>query len=77
MISNLGKLSKVSPPRDYRKVDLPPSQLGVNVVRAKSRRLIGLDGQGSDSRNGQLNFTLFGKTLSTRLGLSGFGIGVK
>lgn len=40
-------------------------------------RLIGLDGQGSDSRNGQLNFTLFGKTLSTRLGLSGFGIGVK
>ncbi len=40
-------------------------------------RLVGLDAAGSDSRNGQLNFTLFGKTLSTRLGLSGFGIGVK
>ena len=40
-------------------------------------RLIGLDAAGSDARDGQLNFTLFGKTLSTRLGLSGFGIGVK
>ena len=40
-------------------------------------RLIGLDGAGSDARNGQLNFTLFGKTLSTRVGLSGVGLGVK
>src|ERR1700737_3070981 len=43
VIGNLGKLSKVSPPKAYRKVDLPPSHLGVNVVTAKSRRLIGLD----------------------------------
>jgi hypothetical protein len=40
-------------------------------------RLIGLDSDGSDSRDGQLNFTLFGKTLSTRLGLSGLGIDLK
>lgn len=40
-------------------------------------RLVGLDTAGSDSRDGQLNFTLFGKTLSTRLGLSGLGVGVK
>jgi isocitrate dehydrogenase len=43
VIGNLGKRSKVSPPKDYREVDLPPSKLGVNVVLAKSRRLIGLD----------------------------------
>jgi isocitrate dehydrogenase len=43
VISNLGKRSKVSPPRDYKKVELPPSQLGVNVVRAKSRRVMGMD----------------------------------
>ncbi len=40
-------------------------------------QLVGLDAAGSDGRNGQLNFTLFGKTLSTRVGLSGIGIGVK
>jgi hypothetical protein len=40
-------------------------------------RLVGLDAQGSDSRDAQLNFTLFGKTLSTRLGLSGLGVDVK
>ena len=40
-------------------------------------RLVGLDAAGSDSRDAQLNFTLFGKTLSTRLGLSGLGIDVK
>lgn len=40
-------------------------------------RLIGLDAAGSDSRDGQLNFTLFGKTLSTRVGLSGLGLDVK
>ena len=43
VISNLGKRSKVSPPRDYKKVELPAAQLGVNVVRAKSRRLMGVD----------------------------------
>jgi len=43
VISNLGKRSKVSRPRDYRKVDLPPAQLGVNVVPAKSRRVTGVD----------------------------------
>jgi isocitrate dehydrogenase len=43
VISSLGKRSKVSPPRDYKKVELPPAQLGVNVVRAKSRRVTGLD----------------------------------
>lgn len=43
VISSLGKRSKVSPPRDYKKVELPPAQLGVNVVRAKSRRVMGLD----------------------------------
>lgn len=40
-------------------------------------RLAGLDTAGSDAWNGQLNFTLFGKTLSTRLGLSGLGIGIR
>ena len=40
-------------------------------------RLVGLDAAGSDARNGQLNFTLLGKTLSTRVGLSGVGVNVK
>jgi len=43
VISNLGKRAKVSPPRDYRKVDLPPARLGVNVVPAESRRVTGVD----------------------------------
>jgi isocitrate dehydrogenase len=43
VISSLGKRSKVSPPRDYKKVQLPPATPGVNVVSAASRRLIGLD----------------------------------
>jgi isocitrate dehydrogenase len=43
VIANLGKRSKVSPPKNYKKVEIPPSQLGVNVVAAKSRRLTGLD----------------------------------
>jgi isocitrate dehydrogenase len=43
VISNLGKRSKVSPPRDYKKVELPPTQLGVNVVPAKNRRVTGVD----------------------------------
>jgi isocitrate dehydrogenase len=43
VISNLGKTSKVSPPKKYTKVELPPPQLGVNVVSAKGRRLTGVD----------------------------------
>jgi isocitrate dehydrogenase len=43
VISNLGKRSKASPPRDYKKVELPTAQLGVNAVRAKTRRVVGLD----------------------------------
>jgi isocitrate dehydrogenase len=43
VIANLGKRSKVSPPKDYKKVELQPSHSGVNVVQAKSRRLIGVD----------------------------------
>jgi isocitrate dehydrogenase len=43
VISSLGKRSKVSPPRNYKKVELPPAQLGVNVVRVKSRRTTGVD----------------------------------
>ena len=43
VISNLGKRSKVSPPRDYKKVELPPAQKGVNVVPATNRRVSGVD----------------------------------
>ena len=43
VISNLGKTSKLSPPKKYNKVDLPPHHPGVNAVQAKSRRLTGLD----------------------------------
>ena len=43
VIANLGKRSKVSPPKDYKKVEMPPSHSGVNVVPAKSRRLSGFD----------------------------------
>ncbi len=43
VIGNIGKRSKVSPPRDYKKVELPPAQPGVNVVSATSRRVTGVD----------------------------------
>ena len=43
VIGNLGKRSKVSPPKEYRTVNLPVPRLGVNVVPANSRRLTGLD----------------------------------
>jgi isocitrate dehydrogenase len=43
VISNLGKRSKVSPPRDYKKVELPSARPGVNVVSAASRRVTGVD----------------------------------
>lgn len=43
VISNLGKTSKLSRPKKYTRVDLPPHHPGVNAVPSKSRRLIGLD----------------------------------
>jgi isocitrate dehydrogenase len=43
VISNLGKRSQVSPPKQYREVDLPARQLGVNVVRVNTRRVTGVD----------------------------------
>ena len=43
VISNLGKRSNVSAPREYKKVDLPPAEPGVKVVPASSRRVIGVD----------------------------------
>jgi isocitrate dehydrogenase len=43
VISNLGKRSRVSPPRDYKKVELPPSKSGVSVIPAASRRVSGVD----------------------------------
>jgi len=43
VISNLGKRSKLSPPRNYKKVELPPAKPGVNVVPAASRRVRGVD----------------------------------
>jgi isocitrate dehydrogenase len=43
VISNLGKRSKVSPPRDYKKVELPPARPGVNAVTARNRRVTGVD----------------------------------
>ena len=43
VISNLGKTSKVSPPKKYTGFKLPEANLGVNVVKADSRGLTGLD----------------------------------
>src|SRR6476619_6651832 len=43
VIASLGKTSKLSPPKKYTEVKLPPAQLGVNVVSAKDRRLNGVD----------------------------------
>ncbi len=43
VISNLGKRSQVSPPKEYKEVDLPAREIGVNAVHAKSRRVIGVD----------------------------------
>ena len=43
VISNLGKRSKLSPPKQYTRVDLPAAQPGVHVVRVQSRRLVGVD----------------------------------
>ena len=43
VIANLGKTSKLSPPKKYTEVKLPPAQLGVNVVSANDRRLTGVD----------------------------------
>src|SRR3954462_494775 len=43
VISNLGKRSKLSPPKEYTRVALPAAQPGVNVVRRARRLLVGLD----------------------------------
>jgi isocitrate dehydrogenase len=43
VISNLGKRSKLSAPREYKKVPLPQPKLGVNVVPTEKRRVIGVD----------------------------------
>ena len=43
VVSNLGKRSELSPPRDYRTVELPPTRPGVNIVPAESRRVTGVD----------------------------------
>jgi isocitrate dehydrogenase len=43
VIANLGKQSKLSPPRDYKKVELPPMNPGVNVVAVDDRRVTGVD----------------------------------
>lgn len=43
VIANLGKRSQLSPPRDYKTVELPPTHLGVNLVETESRRVIGVD----------------------------------
>jgi isocitrate dehydrogenase len=43
VISNLGKTSKVSPPKKYTKVELPAARPGVNAVPATSRKLTGVD----------------------------------
>lgn len=43
VISNLGKRSRLSPPREYYRVDLPPAQLGVNAVSTANRRVMGVD----------------------------------
>jgi isocitrate dehydrogenase len=43
VISNLGKRSQVSAPKEYREVDLPARQVGVNVVSVNTRRVVGVD----------------------------------
>jgi len=43
VIRNLGKRSSVSPPRDYKKVAMPLSPPGVNVVATAQRRVVGVD----------------------------------
>jgi isocitrate dehydrogenase len=43
VISNLGKRSQVSAPKEYVEVELPARQLGVNVVSVNTRRVTGVD----------------------------------
>jgi hypothetical protein len=57
---------------DSRTYELTPVE-----GEARAWRLVGLDNAGSDARDGQLNFTLLGKTLTTRVGFSGLGVNVK
>src|SRR5215210_3536274 len=43
VISNLGKRSKLSAPKEFTKVALPAPARGVNVVAVSQRRVVGLD----------------------------------
>jgi len=43
VISNLGKRSAVSPPREYKKVKMPTSAPGVSAVVVGKRRVVGVD----------------------------------
>lgn len=43
VIASLGKRSKVSAPRNYKKVELPPAKAGVSAVPAGKRRVSGVD----------------------------------
>jgi isocitrate dehydrogenase len=43
VISNLGKRSQVSAPKEYKEVDLPARQVGVNIVSVNTRRVVGVD----------------------------------
>ena len=43
VIASLGKRSKVSAPRNYKKVELPPAKAGVSAVHAGKRRVSGVD----------------------------------
>src|SRR3954466_1395401 len=43
VISNLGKRSRLSAPKEFSKFALPAAQPGVNIVPAASRRLTGVD----------------------------------
>jgi isocitrate dehydrogenase len=43
VIANLGKRSKLSAPREYKRVPLPQPNLGVNVVPTGKRRVVGVD----------------------------------
>ena len=62
----------VATPEGPRTVVLTPVE-----GEPRAWRLIGLEGGVSAPLDGRLQFTLFGKSLETRLGLSGFGLELK
>ena len=43
VIANLGQRSRLIPPREYRKIQMPVQQKGVRVVKAASRSVVGVD----------------------------------